>query len=392
MYYKLSVDERKARRDKYRANPIYRILYTPLWKQRGNDLSPEDVWEEANNLAFELKSVSDDDIEIIVAELFDDLCENYSTFIIDGDEVKRSFGQAQHSAMMVSLTAFLLLADVYPEAHGHPYIKICQSLTDVMENIPGYYELYEEARDIEDEYERKGEFIEVADFIEQIANRETPLSPSEKKYAQSIMGQFVDESQFSHLDTLKENEVVISRISDKNNHIFQPELDKLRGYIKNLQGGDEVRLEYENIIFAQEYEDKITDIRNAIYPFLKDSPDHINADRQNEWLAIIEPLRNIDGLLRTHDERPRKRDCTDGEICTQMDIFFGDQFKSIDFSKIPKSISGERRVWRNNNVGLSFSDWNRYTNMPGGIPKYKALAKVAYRVYGEILKAIREGK
>ena len=75
MYRKLSVEERIKKREEYRQNPIYRILYTPLWRQRGEDLSPEDVWEEANNLAYKLKSITSDNCKIIVAEEFDDLCE-----------------------------------------------------------------------------------------------------------------------------------------------------------------------------------------------------------------------------------------------------------------------------------------------------------------------------
>ena len=67
MYRKLSIEERQVRREKYRQNPIYRILYTPLWKQRGDDLSPEDVWDEANNLAYKLKSISSGNCKIIVA-------------------------------------------------------------------------------------------------------------------------------------------------------------------------------------------------------------------------------------------------------------------------------------------------------------------------------------
>ena len=180
MYRKLSVEERIKKREEYRQNPIYRILYTPLWRQRGEDLSPEDVWEEANNLAYKLKSITSDNCKIIVAEEFDDLCERYSFFQVENDVViKRSYAQAEHSAMMVSLVAFLLLANIYPEAKDHPYLKVCQSLTDVASNINGYTEIYEEARAIEDEYESHGEFIEVADFIEQMALRDTPLSSSE---------------------------------------------------------------------------------------------------------------------------------------------------------------------------------------------------------------------
>ncbi len=389
MYYKLSQREIQDRRARYRVNPIYKILYTPLWKQRGNDLSPVEVWEEANKLAFKLKSIRDDDWQLIVAEFFEDLCKSYSTFIDNGYKIRRDFSQAEHSAMMVTLTAFLLLANTYPEAKGHPYLKVCQSLIDVASDIPGYKVIYEEARKIEDEYESKGEFIEVADYIEQIANRETPLTASEIQFGRKIIMEIIDEGQYVHLDTMKENEILLSRVNDKNEHCFQNEINILRERLNKLQGEDRSRLKYENIIFAKDYEDKITDIRDVIYRFIKIEKDHIDERRQNQWLAIIEPLKRIDGLLITHDDKPRRKECSDDEICQQMKIFFEDQFKSIDFSKIPKSISSERSKWRARGVGLSFSDWERYYR---GDPKYKALAKVASRLYGELLKVIREGK
>lgn len=390
MYRKLSVEERIKKREEYRQNPIYRILYTPLWRQRGEDLSPEDVWEEANNLAYKLKSITSDNCKIIIAEEFDDLCERYSFFQVENDVViKRSYTQAEHSAMMVSLVAFLLLANIYPEAKDHPYLKVCQSLTDVASNINGYTEIYEEARAIEDEYESHGEFIEVADFIEQMALRNTPLSSSEIAFARNVVGQIVSENRFVHIDTMKDNERIFSRVSDMNGHCFQQEIDQLRDIIRKVEGDDSERLDYKNVVFAKEYEEKIIDIRKAILPFVEGGPYHIDKSRKNQWLAIIEPLKLIDGLLITHEERPKNKECTDGEICDQLKEFFSDIVKTLDFDKIPKSISAERTQWKERSIGLTLSDWNNYLNSPRSETKYKALADIAKRVYGEVVKVIR---
>ena len=392
MYRKLSVEERHARREKYRQNPIYRILYTPLWKQRGNDLSPEDVWEEANNLAYKLKHIISDDCQIVVSEEFDDLCERYSLFHIEqGYEIRRNYAEAEHSAMMVSLTAFLLLANIYPEAKGHPYLKVCQSLTDVACTISGYFEIYEEARQIEDEYERKGEIIEVADFIEQIALRDTPLSLSEIDYARTVIEQIVDENKTVHIDTMRDNETILSRVNDKNNHCFQAEVDHLRDMIKKVEGNENKRFEYQNAIFAKCYEDKVADIRRAILPFVDGGVNHIDSNKQNQWLAIVEPLKRIEGLLIMHEEKPRRSECTDSEICQQLSIFFKDQVKQVDFAKIPKSISAERNVWKREGVGLTLADWKKYQTSPKAEDKYRTLATVAMRVYGEVVKVIRRG-
>lgn len=391
MYRKFSIEERKEKREKYRQNPIYRILYTPLWKQRGDDLSPEEVWEEANNLAFKLKTIGNDNCKIKVAEEFDDLCERYSCFIIDDSIVKRKYTQAEHSAMMVSLVAFLLLANVYPEAKGHPYFQICQTLTNVTRNIHGYTEIYEEARMIEDELESCGEFVEVADFIEQISIQEEPLSEKQLIKARLMFSQFVEEHKHCDLPTMYANERMIARVNDNNDHCLQTELDLLRKQIKEVEGNNGQNADYRNIIFAKEYEDKVSAIRHAIYPFVSDGTNHINPKEQRQWLAIIEPLKLIEGLLIKHEEKPKHKDCTDGEICQQLREFYGKENLDLDFDKIPKSLTEERRQWKDNGVGLSFKAWHDYTNSKYSNLKYEHLAKIAERVYGEVKRVI-EGK
>ncbi len=391
MYRKLSAKERQERRDKYRQNPIYKIVYTPLWKQRGEDLSPEDVWEEANNLAYRLKSIDIEDCEIKVAEVFDDLCEKYSCFSLDNDIVKRNHTQAEHSAMMVFLVTFLLLANVYPDAKGHPYLKVCQSLADVASNINGYTEIYEEARAIEDEYESHGKFIEVADFIEQISIQEEPLSDKMLEKAHRMFGQFVEENKYCDLPTMYDNERMIARVNDKNNHCLQPELDMLRKQIMEKEGNEGQNLEYRNIIFAPKYEEKVSAIRHTIYPFVSNGPNHINPKEQRQWLAVVEPLKIIEGLLIKHEDKPKHKNCTDREICQQLREFYGKECPDVDFDRIPKSLTEERNKWKKNKVGLTFESWHKYASIPLGNDKYKPLAKVAERVYGEIKRVI-EGK
>lgn len=390
MYRKLTSEERQIKRDIYRMNPIYKILHTPLWRQRGDDLNPEDVWEEANNWAFILKQQNNVNCRIHVEEGIDDLYSRYSVFEIEGGGmIQRDKNKVEHSVMMVSLTTFLLLVNTNENAEDHPYKQICQAIYENVSHIRGFNELYEEARQIENEYESRGEYIDVADYIEQIAQRESPLSSPEISFARTVIGQIVDENVFFSLDTMKDNEVVLSRVNDKNNHCFQLELNNLREIIMKAQGNDSVRLKYKNIIFSEAYLDKITDIRDAIYPFLKDGREHIDSNEQRQWLAIVEPLKILDGLLIKHEDRPRRKDCTDGEICQQLEEFFGNDIQSLDFTKIPKSISAERKNWKDRGVGLTLNDWDMYVKKPVSEKQYKSLARIAQRVYGEVAKVIR---
>ncbi len=236
MFRKLSFTSSQEKREEYRKNPIYRIVYTPLWRQRGDDLSPVEVWIEGNNLAASLKDYEKNDCRIRVQEAFEDLCYRYSCFVNnDNEEIKRSFAQSEHSAMMVSLVAFLLLANVYPEAKGHPHLKTCQAITDVISNISGYKQLYEETRKEEDEREEHGEFIAVADFIEEIATQEEPLLPAQVEFACKRLEEFVKENKYCNLTTMVDNERMISRVNDANNHCFDNQLELLRAEINTVR-------------------------------------------------------------------------------------------------------------------------------------------------------------
>ena len=392
MYCKLSTEEKFLKRSEFKENPIYLILYLPLWRKRGDDLSPEEVWIEGNNLAFALKQNNQTDAEIIVREAFEDLCDRYSIFKDEtGNLIRRSYQQAEHSAMMVSLVAFLLLLNVFHDVTNHPHGDICKAIGDVIGNIDGFMELYEETRQEEDKREAQGNFVEVADFIEQIAIQEKPLEQHQLARARQMFGEFVEENKFCDYPTMLANERMLSRVNDKNDHCIQEELDLLRSQISEVEGNDGQNVEYRNIIFAKDYEDNVSYIRQAIYPFVSDGTDHINPKEQRQWLVIIEPLKKIDGLLIKHEDKLRKKDCTDGEICQQMRVFFGKELLSTDFDKIPKSLTNERKQWKLNGVGSCFEDWHKYTANPHAMPKYKSLARVAERVYGEIKRVI-EGK
>lgn len=225
-------------------NSLFLTLYTPLWRRRGEDLSPEEVWGEANRLAVILREESTVDSQIRIEQAFDDLCSTYEVFATeDGSLVKRSQQQAEHSAMMVTLTAFLLLLNVYDKAEGHPYYDILVYLKGIIGEIPDCQELYEEIRYSEDEREGRGLFIEVADFIEEIATQEEQLLPVQIEFACKRMEEFIHENKYCTLSTMVENERMISRISDANNHCFNNQLELLRAEIdtvrENLSGSSQ---------------------------------------------------------------------------------------------------------------------------------------------------------
>ncbi|MCR5577862.1 MAG: hypothetical protein K6F74_01410 [Prevotella sp.] len=353
-------------------------------------MSPEEVWIEAIALAFKLKKIDQTEVSMSVKELFEDLCDQYMCFREDdGSTTKRDLEQSLHSAMMVSFAAFLLLLNVHPNADGHPYTDVCQTIGEILADLKGFKELYEETRREEDDREKQGKFIEVIDYIEQLSTRETPISFNQLEYTHHVLGQIVDENKQCDISTMLDNERILSRVNDLNDHLFQPEVDMLRQQIKEVQGNDGQNVEYKNYIFAQIYEDKVRIIRQTIYPFVFNGVYHIDPKEQRQWLAIIEPLKLIDGLLIVHEDRKVHKECTNGEICQQLQEFFAKDLPSLDFDKVPKSISFEKSKWKEANVGFTFDDWKRYAQSRTSDRKYIPLAEVSYRLYGELKKVIK---
>lgn len=247
MFRRLNLVERRERRGTLNNNSLFLTLYTPLLRRRGEDLSPEEVWVEGNRLAVLLREESNDDSQIRIEQAFDDLCSSYEVFAtLDGSREKRSKQQAEHSAMMVMLTAFLLLLNVYDKPDGHPYYHILLYLKSIIWEIPDCQKLYEEIRTSEDVREGRGLFIEVADFIEEIATQEEPLIPAQVEFACKRMEDFIKENKYCNLSTMVDNERMISRISDANNHCFQKPLELLRAEInsvrENLSGRSQDRI------------------------------------------------------------------------------------------------------------------------------------------------------
>ena len=236
MFRKLSIEEKSKRRGTLNKNSLFLTLYTPLWRRRGENLTPEEVWVEGNRLAALLREDSDVDVQIKAEQFFDDLCIAYEVFIAeDGSQVRRSQQQASHSAMMVTHTAFLLLLNVYDKAEGHPHYEILTHLKSIIWDVPDCRKLYEEIRDSEDEREGKGKFIEVADFIEEIAAQEEPLSQIQKEFACKKFEEFVKENRYCNLSTMLDNERTLSRINDNNGNCFQSELNLLREEINEVR-------------------------------------------------------------------------------------------------------------------------------------------------------------
>lgn len=58
-------------------DPLFRVLYMPLWYQCNNDLSPVETWQEAMMVIGELRATESDIRHLEIASLMEQLKERY---------------------------------------------------------------------------------------------------------------------------------------------------------------------------------------------------------------------------------------------------------------------------------------------------------------------------
>lgn len=362
------------RRETLNNNSLFLTLYTPLWRRRGEDLSPEEVWVEGNRLAVILRKDSNVDTQIRIEQAFDDLCSAYEVFVCeDNSQEKRNKQQAQHSAMMVALTAFLLLLNVYDKADNHPYHELLTHLKSIIWDVPDCQKLYEDIRDSEDLREQQGKFIEIADFIEEIEANEDPLLPYQLEFACRAIGQFVDENKYCNLSTMVDNERMLSRVNDNNGHCFQNEIDRLRKEIQSTRDKESEN----NHRKVTEYNPDITNTGQKIVVFFNDGTLKVEKPHQLYFLLLAMWARHMlsskemTSFVRTIKEAypalykvENDSDWTkivtslqnmNGKANKYFDEVITDQATMIEYIDMmyPKKNNGERRKEGQNAVDLA---------------------------------------
>lgn len=227
-YHRLSLAERQALRESWKKDLLFMMLYPPLWHQRGNDLSPEDVWAEALLLAKELHGTNAFEARIRAAGAFEDLCEGYSGFESDSEETTiRNEASAMHSAMMVMLTAFFMLLNEAENLNENPNRFICKALKDVVSGVEGFRDIYEGARREEDALEYSGRFIEAYNILEKVSCMKQ-VGKRDIARLHEVMGILLSETKKSSLPTMKEDERNWARANDATGGAIAQELKELR--------------------------------------------------------------------------------------------------------------------------------------------------------------------
>ena len=142
-------------------DPLFRVLYMPLWYQCNNDLSPVEAWQEAMMVIGELRAMESDIRHLEIASLMEQLKERYSHF----GEQTRAEEEAVHSSMLVMATVMFMLEEASEDWKNNPHRRLCRNISGVLSRIGGFKELCHDVKDSE-----KGEVddegpLPIRDFI-----------------------------------------------------------------------------------------------------------------------------------------------------------------------------------------------------------------------------------
>lgn len=135
----------ERRQKKLYGDPLFRVLYMPLWYQSKGDLSPVEAWQEALMVIDEIKATDIGIRHLEVARIVDKLLLRYSTF----DDKKREAELAAHSMMMVMATVMFMLGEASHNWKENPHRRLCLNISGVLSRIGGFKELCNDVRESE---------------------------------------------------------------------------------------------------------------------------------------------------------------------------------------------------------------------------------------------------
>lgn len=160
-------------------DPLFRVLYLPLWYQSKEDLSPVETWQEALMVIDEMKAIDSGIRHLEVARLIEQLQQRYSCF----DNMERKEELAAHSSMLVMATVMFMLGEASEEWKDNPHRKLCYNISGVLSRIGGFKELCNDVRDSEHRTVDEEGPLPIRDF----------LKPEKNAIDESQLRNFTDE-------------------------------------------------------------------------------------------------------------------------------------------------------------------------------------------------------
>ncbi len=207
----LTNDDKKLIRQTYGKDNLFKMLYKALFTLNENELSPEEVWNEARKVVVQIGETDELARDIEVQAVYADLC--------------RQYGETRKACVMkILLAAFFMLLDKYDSIDGHPHKEVCIEMKRLLKTLPGFEELYEKCRTEEDKLEAMGLFIEVVDYLERFM--EEPMK--EASAHDDVIYRIIEVAKKFDVDAMRNVEMLLARVNDQADHKFQTLLDDFR--------------------------------------------------------------------------------------------------------------------------------------------------------------------
>lgn len=240
MFKRHDIATKSRLRKEYLANQLFCDMYPSLRKVEDN-LAPTEIWSEALRIleSFALSPRPELELDDIKEEL---KC-HYSSFLdTSGGEVKRDDSQIETSVFLVLFTAFYMVACAGKTKENHPHQELCRALAKATYRHPLREVLWKSIRQTEDEEEKAGRRMETIDLMLRVVAEEKADRRDDAK--KEFVSGYVDVVvEMQNADAFTQAEKALSRINDREGHLYDAEMTRLRKEANNLSkalnvGGD----------------------------------------------------------------------------------------------------------------------------------------------------------
>lgn len=167
-YKRMSKEKLRRTKKKLYSDPLFKMIYLPLWYQHEDDLTPVEVWQEALMVIDEIKDIEKPIRHLEVSTIVEELNERYATF----DDTARSEEMARHTTMLVLSTVMFMLAEADANWKHNPHLQLCRSISQILNHAKGFKELCRDVKTEESHLAEDDMSLPIRDFIGE-----------EKKYA-----------------------------------------------------------------------------------------------------------------------------------------------------------------------------------------------------------------
>lgn len=268
MFKRINNQKEKLLRRKYLMSQLFCDMLPALrWVYKEyEDLSPIEAWSEALNECKELNNYPRQDL--VIDDIAIELEKRYKVFIDeDGTQTHRNSDDAKRSAFIVLSVMLYQLACVSLQKENHPRKVLCKALARVTFLHPLREKFCSLIRQSEDKEEQAGRRIEAFDIMmELLLSDEDEKEKSNQEKVEGI-DKLVNEAMAMDTKTMEELERMLSRMNDRDGHLYDKQLNKLRAAIDTKTLASYIPKNVSNLILEQNVQNQVGNVETGANGF-----------------------------------------------------------------------------------------------------------------------------